>query len=182
MAGVVASRDAVHEDGVSGVARKEAGLIELQAVMKRCGETVVVDEVSLRVLPGRVTALLGPNGAGKPTAMLLVLGPGPPYCRSGVGRRQRYRDLGAPLLTVGALLGADAMHPDHVPQGGVDGRVSSARSVCQAASTSGARPGRAGSARAARCRDVTTPKTGWRSAFWVATFSVCSSQVLWLRR
>ncbi len=47
---------------------------ELLNVTKRFGPATALDDVSLSVAPGSVTALLGPNGAGKSTAIALLLG------------------------------------------------------------------------------------------------------------
>jgi ABC-2 type transport system ATP-binding protein len=46
----------------------------LEGVSKRYGATPALEEVTLRIEPGAVTALLGPNGAGKSTAVALLLG------------------------------------------------------------------------------------------------------------
>ncbi|MGH8306405.1 MAG: ABC transporter ATP-binding protein [Steroidobacteraceae bacterium] len=46
----------------------------LTRVVKRYGEQLALDGVSLAIEPGKVTALLGPNGAGKTTAISLLLG------------------------------------------------------------------------------------------------------------
>ena len=42
------------------------GLIEVNQLTKRFGDTVAVDHLTFSVAPGRVTGFLGPNGAGKP--------------------------------------------------------------------------------------------------------------------
>ncbi|MEY2456446.1 MAG: type transport system ATP-binding protein, partial [Acidimicrobiaceae bacterium] len=49
-------------------------MIELDAVSKRYGDTLAVDQLSFSVPPGRVTGFLGPNGAGKSTTMRLIVG------------------------------------------------------------------------------------------------------------
>lgn len=46
----------------------------LRGVTKRYGVVRALDDVSLEIDPGRVTAILGPNGAGKTTAIRLLLG------------------------------------------------------------------------------------------------------------
>jgi ABC-2 type transport system ATP-binding protein len=46
----------------------------LDRVSKRYGERLALDQLTLRIARGQVTALLGPNGAGKTTAISLLLG------------------------------------------------------------------------------------------------------------
>ena len=77
---------------------------------KRYGRTVAVDDLSFQVEAGRVTGFVGPNGAGKSTTMRLVLGLDAPDAGEVLVRGRRYRDLGAPLCEVGALLDAGATH------------------------------------------------------------------------
>jgi ABC-type multidrug transport system ATPase subunit len=47
-------------------------MIEVDGVVKRLGERVVLDHISFVAPAGTVTGLLGPNGAGKTTTMRLV--------------------------------------------------------------------------------------------------------------
>ncbi|MBO0128471.1 ABC transporter ATP-binding protein [Agrobacterium sp. OT33] len=47
-------------------------MIEISAVTKTYGETVVVDGVSLTLPGGGVTSIIGPNGAGKSTLLSMV--------------------------------------------------------------------------------------------------------------
>jgi ABC-2 type transport system ATP-binding protein len=49
-------------------------LIRLEAVTKRFGSTVALDDLSLEVPEGTVCGLLGPNGSGKTTAIRALLG------------------------------------------------------------------------------------------------------------
>lgn len=49
-------------------------MLTLDAVSKRYGEVVALDEASFTVRRGRILGFLGPNGAGKTTAMRCVFG------------------------------------------------------------------------------------------------------------
>jgi len=48
--------------------------IELEQAVKRFGQTVAVNEVSLSIRRGELFAFLGPNGAGKTTTIKLIAG------------------------------------------------------------------------------------------------------------
>ncbi len=48
--------------------------IEVRGLVKRYGRRVVVDNVDLTVMPGRVCGFLGPNGSGKTTTLRLICG------------------------------------------------------------------------------------------------------------
>ena len=52
--------------------------VETEGLVKRYGDTVAVDGVSLRVEPGAVRGLLGRNGAGKTTLLRILFGLLPP--------------------------------------------------------------------------------------------------------
>jgi len=49
-------------------------LIQLQHLVKRFGDKVAVDEVSLEVCAGEIFGFLGPNGAGKTTTIQMLVG------------------------------------------------------------------------------------------------------------
>ena len=85
-------------------------VISVRNLSKRYGDTVAVDGLSFDVLPGRVTGFLGPNGAGKSTTLRLILGLDEPSGGAATVQGRPYRKHRRPLLQVGALLDAAAVH------------------------------------------------------------------------
>ncbi len=85
--------------------------IEINRVSKRFGQTVALDDLSFRVLPGTVTGFVGPNGAGKSTAMRVILGLDAVDEGSALIGGQPYASLRHPLRVVGSLLDAGALQP-----------------------------------------------------------------------
>ncbi|MEZ4700328.1 MAG: ABC transporter ATP-binding protein [Rhodothermales bacterium] len=55
-----------------------AGSVELEAIVKRFGETVAVNGISLSIAAGEFVSLLGPSGCGKTTLLRAVAGFGHP--------------------------------------------------------------------------------------------------------
>ncbi len=47
-------------------------MIDIQQISKQYGDSVVVDQVSLALPAGGVTAIIGPNGAGKSTLLSMI--------------------------------------------------------------------------------------------------------------
>jgi len=86
-------------------------MIEATALSKHYGGTVAVDQVSFTVPSGQVTGFLGPNGAGKSTTMRMVLGLDAPTTGAVTVNGRPYTSYRRPLLEVGALLDASAVHP-----------------------------------------------------------------------
>ncbi|MEO6502999.1 MAG: ATP-binding cassette domain-containing protein [Jatrophihabitantaceae bacterium] len=86
-------------------------MIEVHELSKSYNGKVVVDRLSFTVEPGRVTGFLGPNGAGKSTTMRLIVGLDRPTGGSATIGGRRYAELSRPLMKVGALLDAEAVHP-----------------------------------------------------------------------
>lgn len=85
--------------------------IEVRDLRKRFGRTLAVDGLSFTVEPGTVTGFVGPNGAGKSTTLRTVLGLDAPDEGEALVGGRPYHALRTPLLEVGALLDAAALHP-----------------------------------------------------------------------
>jgi ABC-2 type transport system ATP-binding protein len=86
-------------------------VIELTGLTKRYRARLAVDDLTVRVLPGRVTGFLGPNGSGKTTTMRCVLGLTRPTAGTATVLGRPYRELARPMRTVGALIDPRARHP-----------------------------------------------------------------------
>ncbi|WP_374459721.1 ABC transporter ATP-binding protein [Microbacterium sp.] len=85
--------------------------IEVEALSKRFGNVVALEDVNVKVEYGRIVGFLGPNGAGKSTLMRALLG----LIRSDSGATLiaglPYAHLSAPASTVGAVLDIASAHP-----------------------------------------------------------------------
>ena len=49
-------------------------LLQIEALSKRYGDNLAVDDLHLSIPPGEIFALLGPNGAGKTTTIGCICG------------------------------------------------------------------------------------------------------------
>lgn len=85
-------------------------MIELRHVSRRYGSTLAVDDISAVVQPGKVTGFLGPNGAGKSTTMRMIVGLDAPTSGTVLVNGKPYARHRDPLIQVGALLEARAVH------------------------------------------------------------------------
>ncbi|MFF3644775.1 ABC transporter ATP-binding protein [Streptomyces sp. NPDC002564] len=85
--------------------------IEVRELRKRFGAVTAVDGLSFRVEPGQVTGFVGPNGAGKSTTLRILLGLDRADGGAALIGGCPYAELRTPLLAVGALLDAAAVHP-----------------------------------------------------------------------
>ncbi|MFJ8433321.1 ATP-binding cassette domain-containing protein [Kitasatospora sp. NPDC094019] len=92
-------------------------MIKVEGLTKEYGGVRVVDGLDFEVAPGVVTGFLGPNGAGKSTTMRLVLGLDRPTAGRALVDGRPYAELDRPLLRVGALLDAQALHGGRTARG-----------------------------------------------------------------
>jgi ABC-2 type transport system ATP-binding protein len=86
-------------------------VIELDGLTKRYGARVAVDDLTVRIEPGRVTGFLGPNGSGKTTTMRCIVGLTRPTAGRATVLGVPYRDLDVPMRRVGVLIDPRARHP-----------------------------------------------------------------------
>ena len=91
-------------------------MIEAIGLSKRYGGTTAVEGLTFTVPAGQVTGFLGPNGAGKSTTMRMVLGLDAPSAGFVTVNGRPYASYRRPLLEVGALLDASAIHPGRTAQ------------------------------------------------------------------
>jgi ABC-2 type transport system ATP-binding protein len=92
-------------------------VIELDGLTKRYGARVAVDDLTVRIEPGRVTGFLGPNGSGKTTTMRCIVGLTRPTSGSATVLGVPYRDLDVPMRRVGVLIDPRARHPGRTARG-----------------------------------------------------------------
>ncbi|MFF3665583.1 ABC transporter ATP-binding protein [Microtetraspora malaysiensis] len=85
-------------------------MIEVNDLVVRYGDATAVDELTFAAKSGQVTGFLGPNGAGKSTTMRAILGLEAPQAGTARVAGRPYASLKRPLLTLGALLDAGAVH------------------------------------------------------------------------
>jgi ABC-2 type transport system ATP-binding protein len=85
-------------------------VIEVHSLCKRYGDKTVVNDLSFTAAPGVVTGFLGPNGAGKSTTMRMIAGLDRPTSGSVRVNGGRYRHAAVPMMELGVLLEARAVH------------------------------------------------------------------------
>ena len=71
-------------------------VIELAGLTKRYRGVTAVDDLTLALLPGRVTGFVGANGAGKTTTIRMILGLTRPTAGRATIDGQVYSDITAP--------------------------------------------------------------------------------------
>jgi ABC-2 type transport system ATP-binding protein len=86
-------------------------MIEVQNLTKQYGDKLAVDSLTFTVRSGIVTGFLGPNGAGKSTTMRMIAGLDEPTAGTIRVNGGDYRSAKAPMVELGILLEAKAIHP-----------------------------------------------------------------------
>jgi ABC-2 type transport system ATP-binding protein len=86
-------------------------VVSVDALTKRFGDVVAVEELTFSLEAGTVTGFLGPNGAGKTTTLRLLLGLAEPTGGEARVFGRRYRELDSPARRVGAVLESNDFHP-----------------------------------------------------------------------
>jgi len=85
--------------------------IVLRGLTRDFGRVRAVDDLTVDVRAGQVTAFLGPNGAGKTTTFRMLLGLIRPTAGEALIDGLRYERLPEPRRVVGAVLEATGFHP-----------------------------------------------------------------------
>ena len=85
-------------------------MISVDALSKRFGSMLAVDDVTFTAASGRVTGFLGPNGAGKSTTLRIMVGLTPATTGAATIDGRRFVDMPNPGREVGVLLDASVQH------------------------------------------------------------------------
>jgi ABC-2 type transport system ATP-binding protein len=85
-------------------------VIAMEQLTKAYRRKRVVDCLTCRVEPGRVTGFVGPNGAGKTTTMKMLTGLARPTSGQALIGGRSYRDQPVPLRAVGIALETRVFH------------------------------------------------------------------------
>jgi ABC-2 type transport system ATP-binding protein len=93
-----------------GGGRLEPAVVS-EALSKRFGTVLAVDDLSFALAPGTITGFLGPNGAGKTTTLRMLLGLAAPTSGRALILGQPYADIEQPARRIGAVLEATDFHP-----------------------------------------------------------------------
>jgi ABC-2 type transport system ATP-binding protein len=86
-------------------------VVSVDALTKKFGDLIAVDDLTFRLDAGTVTGFLGPNGAGKTTTLRMLLGLAAPTGGTARVFGVHYRELRDPMRRIGAVLEAGDFHP-----------------------------------------------------------------------
>lgn len=85
--------------------------VTAEALTKRFGSVLAVDQLSFTLPRGTITGFLGPNGAGKTTTLRMLLGLAAPTSGRAKVLGRPYAELERPARAVGAVLETTGFHP-----------------------------------------------------------------------
>ena len=85
-------------------------MLTIHQLVKRRGSRTILNGISFRAQPGRVTGFLGPNGAGKSSTLRIVLGLDHADSGKALINGKPFTHLRNPLAAVGALLDGSGAH------------------------------------------------------------------------
>ena len=91
-------------------------VVELAGLTKHFGSTIAVEDLTVRLEPGRVVGLLGLNGAGKTTTLRMLTGLVEPTAGNATIGGRRYGEWDLPATVAGVLLDAECFHPQRSAQ------------------------------------------------------------------
>ncbi len=86
-------------------------MIEVSGLTKRYRNVLAVNNLTFRVMPGRVTGFLGSNGAGKTTTLKMIAGLVQPTSGTATVNGANYRDITDPAKHIGVVLESTVAHP-----------------------------------------------------------------------
>ncbi|MGL5828379.1 MAG: ATP-binding cassette domain-containing protein, partial [Angustibacter sp.] len=86
-------------------------LIRVRQVSKSYGGILALDQITCTLRAGRIYGLIGANGAGKSTLLRIILGLVQPTSGRAEVLRRHYRELGAPVRQIGAVVNASRLTP-----------------------------------------------------------------------
>jgi ABC-2 type transport system ATP-binding protein len=93
------------------LAKRKDSVIAVDALTKRFGDHLAVEDLSFTVPWGKVTGFLGPNGAGKTTTLRMLLGLAAPTSGTATILGRSYAELVDPARNVGVLIDPAVYHP-----------------------------------------------------------------------
>jgi len=70
MCSAVSNSELIHDDNI----HPQVGALQCDNLVKKYGQRVVVNEISINVNQGEIVGILGPNGAGKTTTFYMLVG------------------------------------------------------------------------------------------------------------
>ena len=85
--------------------------IRIEQIVKRFGETLAIDDVTLEVRPGELFTLVGPSGCGKTTLLRIIAGLLEQDAGSVLFNEDRMDDVPPYLRNIGVVFQSYAIFP-----------------------------------------------------------------------